>query len=276
MAGGEEFGFGRRRFPGTRVGRLVLFGSILGCSLAVQASKPAPPRRPDSDAAARASQPSTGWHAGNEWILAGNYAETCSDPPLCPGLFGAASSSGTCRKLMVFQVTNGRYHRTNLAGLAAIVAAESPAGAPVMPGNRPDWKRCELYVSDQADSAQADALSRVLGAMLAGVDGPPFTSVTRTKVAVNFSAARVIGEAADLVKFYMHPVPSMNRIRPPDLNNVGTTFRFLGPLYVYEADTLHFGAAEPPWSYEGRSAVVSQFTWNSEVANVGTANEVKP
>ena len=217
-----------------------------------------------------------GWNAANEWALAGNYAETCSDPPLCPGLFGAASCGDACRKIMLFQVTNGRFRAQDLKGIAAVVAVEAPAGEPIVPGNRAAWRRCDLFITDQADSAQVRGMTTVLGAIISGVGGPPFSKVEVVPMGVGITANRVVVDVPDRLKVFLHPQESMNKVRPPNIENLGRTFRFLGPLWAYEADTLYFAGADPAWNYVQRSGVLTTFSWNSDVAYQQATAAVKP
>jgi hypothetical protein len=264
-------------------GKIGLFTAALVLSalagLSVTGSKPTPLPRADSDTKP-AGMPITppGVVVARDWILAGNYAESCSDPPLCPGIFGAASSGGTCRKVMVFHLTRGRWHATNLTGLSAVAILESPDGAPLAPGNRPEWRQCDLIVTDEADSAQTAGLAAMLDIMLSGLGGPGFDHVSHAPITVSFAPYRVIAEVPGTLRLHLHPGNSLNKLRPPDLNNLGGTFHFLGPLYIYEADSLSWSGtdAHPGWSYTGRSAAVSQFAWNSEVASQEIGEALKP
>jgi len=250
-------------------------GAVLLTFLAVAAPQIRAAAAPPKAAPARAGQPlgpAPGWNAGNEFSLSGTYAETCTDPPLCPGVFGSNRPGPGCRKVMVFQITGGQWHGTSLANLSVAVVAEAKEGETVMSGKSERWPLCELWLPESADSAQREGLTRVLGLMVLGPGGPDFTRVERVPLATGFTSKRIFVEAVERLRLVLVPAPSINGTHPPDLSNVGRSFRFLGPMLVYEADTLYVAPTDvPPTATTRRSALVASFGWSSEAAYVSAA-----
>ncbi|MDZ4803762.1 MAG: DUF1326 domain-containing protein [Candidatus Eisenbacteria bacterium] len=219
------------------------------------------------DPARQPTGPATGWAATQEFALNGNYVEACTDAPLCPGHFGSNRPGPGCQKVMVFQVTRGRWHSTDLSGLSVLVIAEAPAGETVFPGNCERWVRREVWLPEAADSAQAEGLTRAIGILVMGAGGPPFTRIERVPLATGITAGRIFVEAVERLRMILTPGRSINGIRPPDLNNLGHTFRFLGPLYVYDVDTLYCPSMVPDGPVaDHKSGVTAMFSWSSEAA----------
>jgi hypothetical protein len=214
----------------------------------------------------QASAPGDGWTAASEWQLSGNYVEACTDAPLCPGLFGAATPGAVCRKVLVFQVTRGRWRNVALNGLNAVVVVEGVPGRPVSPATRDEWTRCELWLPEDVDAAHAEALTAALGGMLLGAGGRGFTDIVRMPLAVGVADRRAVAESIDRLVLRLHPAESTHTVRPPTVEYLGHAFRFLTPLYVYDVDTLFVapgGAA--PTTTSGVSGAVANFSWSSEV-----------
>jgi hypothetical protein len=210
--------------------------------------------------------PTPTWTPLNEWTIAGAYAEACSDPPVCGSLFGVPPAEGRCRKVIALQIANGRYRNTDLGGLLAAVIIESPPGAQATQANRREWRRCDLLVPEQADSAQVAGLQATVGAMISGADGPPFTRVSRAPLAAGFSEQRILFEATGLLEMRLHPMKSFNGVRPPEIDNVAGPFPFIAIYYVYEPDTLFYAGAGEPWAWSKRSGLAARFVWTSQAA----------
>lgn len=215
--------------------------------------------------------PEPTWTPANEWTIGGIYVETCSDPPVCGAMFGAPPADGRCRKVIALQILNGRYRNTDLRGLCPVVIIESPPGAHAMQANRAEWRRCDLLIPEDADSAQAAGLSACLSSMISGPDAPPFSNVIRAPLHAGITQEKVFVEAVGLLEMRLHPQKSFNGIRPPEIQNVAGPFPFLAIYYVYEPDTLFYGGAGEPWSWSKSSALTGQFVWTSQAA----ANQVK-
>ena len=236
----------------------------------VLAAKPKAAAPPVTDR--QPTTPAAGWTAANEFNIAGSYAEACTDPPLCPGIFGSDRPGAGCRKVMFFHVQSGTWHGTNLADLRAVVVAEAPDGRAVGAASRDAWSSSELWLPEQADSAKAEGLRRSLGLMLFGPGGPEFSRVDRVPLAAGLSNTRIFVEAVGRLRMNLVPAPSINGHRPPDLNNVGRAFRFLGPMMIFDADTLYCApTGREATTATHRSALTAPFGWSSEAAYAGMA-----
>ncbi|TPW01611.1 MAG: hypothetical protein FD129_3331, partial [bacterium] len=140
-------------------------------------------------------------------------------------------------------------------------------GETVHPGNAERWIRRELWLPEGADAAQADGLTKALGISVLGAGGPPFTHVERISLATGLTAKRIFVEAVDRLRLILTPATSSNGVHPPTLENLGRTFRFLGPLYIYDVDTLYCPALVPEGMTTGpKSGLTSIFGWSSETA----------
>jgi hypothetical protein len=234
--------------------------ALLGLSLlAAEAAATPGPRQ--------ASAPGTGWTAASEWTISGNYVEACTDAPLCPGLFGAANPGVVCRKVLVFQVTRGRWRNVSLNGLNAVVVIDGAPGRPITPATRGEWTRCELWLPEESDSAHAEGLTAALGGMILGAGGPGFTEVVRMPLAVGIAERRVVAESVDRLSMHLRPAASTLGARPPTVEYLGHAFRFLTPLYVYDTDTLFVApSGAEPTRAGARSGALANFSWSSEVA----------
>ncbi len=241
--------------------RRVLIGCATLALLAAVAASAAPRTGPP---ATGSHVPTPTWTPANEWTLVGGYAETCSDPPVCGALFGVPPADGRCRKIIGLQISNGRYRNTDLGGLSVAVVIESPPGAQALQANRREWRRCDLLVPEQADSAQVVGLTATIGGMIGGPGAPPFSAVTRVPLATGFTQEKITVEAAGLLEMRLHPMKSFNGIRPPEISNVAGPFPFIAIYYVYEPDTLYYGGAGEPWSWSKRSALTGRFVWTSQ------------
>jgi len=247
-------------------------GTLLALLLGSSVVSAAPPAKGPAGTERQPTGPDAKWKVGQEFVLGGNYIEACTDAALCPAHFGANRPGPGCRKAMVFQVTQGRWHNTDLSGLSAAIIAEAPEGETVSPANVERWVRRELWLPEAADSAQADGLTRALGLSVLGAGGPPFSHVERVPLATAVTAKRIFVEVVERLRILLTPATSTNGIHPPDLNNLGLTFRFLGALYVYNVDTLYCAAATPPPTPPDRqSGLTAIFSWSSEAAYAAAA-----
>jgi hypothetical protein len=252
---------GRSALPCLALGGCLLLSAVAPASAA---TPPPPGRQP--------ARPAAGFDTASEFSLGGSYAEACTDPPLCPGEFGSDRPGAGCRKVMVFQIGDGQWHGTNLGSLSVAVVAQAADGRTVRAGQGDAWPVRELWLPEDADSAQCEGLTRAMGLMLFGPGGPPFTKVERVPLATGFTAKRIFVEAVGKLRMILVPAPSINGTHPPEVSNVGRAFRFLGPMKLYDADTLYCAPdGLEPVAATGRSALAATFGWSSEAAYAPSA-----
>lgn len=207
--------------------------------------------------------PGTGWQVANEWDLAGTYVEACTDPLPCPSLFGQPSAGPEHRKIIALDITRGRWQRTDLTGLKVAVVVTAPAELPIEPRSRASWTSCRLFVPETADSMQVVGLANSVGLLLRGPGGPLFDTVEKSPLVMGITDSRIILDVPEQVGLDLRPADSIDR-GAPSLTNLGHAFRFLGPIYVYDADTLYCApGGRAPWGGRHRSGAASSFAWNS-------------
>lgn len=247
--------------PGRPAAALALAISLLSLSVTAGREKPAPPRPVTDDRLP--SAPGAGWQVSTEWDLAGMYVEACTDPPLCPSLFGSPSPGPEHRKVIALDISRGRWQRTDLSGLKIAVVVTSPVDRPIEPRHRGAWTSCRLFVPEAADSQQIVGLTNAVGLLLRGPGGPRFDAVEKSPLVMGISDARIILDVPEQIALELRPADAIDT-GAPSLTNLGHAFRFLGPIYAYEADTLFCAPGGPEaWRGVHRSAAAASFAWNS-------------
>ena len=97
-----------------------------------------------------------------DWSLKGNYFESCTCDLVCPCIFLMPPTLGYCEALVGWHIENGHMNGTQLNGLNVAVWLHSPGS--LTEGN---W-RLALYIDDQADDEQKDALTKIYGGEVGG------------------------------------------------------------------------------------------------------------
>jgi hypothetical protein len=98
------------------------------------------------------------------WYLQGDYFESCNCAVLCPCIHNpmAVPTEGHCDVGLAFHIVEGRFHDIVLDGLNFLVAASTPTV--MAEGN---WKTA-VYIDEQANSQQRDALGQILSGEIGG------------------------------------------------------------------------------------------------------------
>jgi hypothetical protein len=101
------------------------------------------------------------------WKLEGSYFETCSCELMCPCnlTMDHGATYDYCRATLVFKIREGEIEGTDVAGLSAIVIADTPKV--MTDGN---W-RLGILVDAEASDEQAEKLGQVFGGQLGGPMG---------------------------------------------------------------------------------------------------------
>ncbi len=95
------------------------------------------------------------------WQLRGEYVEHCNCDVVCPCLFSAQApmtstpTQGACEVGFGFHIDDGSFGDVSLDGLNVALVARTPG--PMGEGN---WQ-VALYLDDQADDGQRDALQAI-------------------------------------------------------------------------------------------------------------------
>ena len=101
------------------------------------------------------------------WRIAGDYFESCNCDPICPcrridGVPGGRSTYGECLGVLTWAIEEGAAEGVELAGCKVALATryhDDEAGSP--------WSYV-LYLDEQADERQHEALQRVFTGALGG------------------------------------------------------------------------------------------------------------
>ena len=101
--------------------------------------------------------------------LEGRLLEVCNCNVLCPCWIGEDPDNGTCEASLAYRIDKGEIDGVDVSGLTVAGAAFIPGN--VMEGN---WKEC-LYISEEADDAQFDALVAAFG----GKKGGPLAELSQ-------------------------------------------------------------------------------------------------
>jgi hypothetical protein len=97
-----------------------------------------------------------------QWNMKGEYLESCNCRGACPCLYLGPPTEGECTALVGWHITAGQYGDISLDDLNVAVALNTPG--PMAEGN---WK-VVLYLDQQADERQQDALGTIFGGKAGG------------------------------------------------------------------------------------------------------------
>jgi hypothetical protein len=99
------------------------------------------------------------------WRIEGEYFESCNCEVLCPCLLSNAQArptDGHCDAIVAFQIRRGKFGATDLSGLCAAVALNTPG--PMAQGN---WTFA-IYVDSRGSAEQRAALEAIFGGTAGG------------------------------------------------------------------------------------------------------------
>ncbi|MDO9141822.1 MAG: DUF1326 domain-containing protein [Methylobacter sp.] len=96
------------------------------------------------------------------WIVQGSYFETCNCEIACPCVWLQPPTEGDCKLLVAWHVEQGHLDGLSLDGLNVAMACYSPGK--MHDGN---WQ-VALYVDENADDGQFDALVQIFGGRQGG------------------------------------------------------------------------------------------------------------
>ena len=96
------------------------------------------------------------------WKIAGSYFEACNCEVACPCVFTSPPTGGECTVLIAWHIDQGSFGEIDLEGLKAVLAAYSPGHMLQV-----KWK-VALYVDEQANQGQQDALTQIFSGQAGG------------------------------------------------------------------------------------------------------------
>ena len=97
-----------------------------------------------------------------DWNLQGDYFETCNCVTACPCVWLQPPSEGNCKLMVAWHIERGHFNDQSLDGLNVALACYSPGH--MKDGN---WQAA-LYVDEQADDQQFDAIMQIFGGKQGG------------------------------------------------------------------------------------------------------------
>ena len=195
-----------------------------------------------------------------KWDIRGTYFESCNCEIACPCVFLSAPTTGDCSVLIAWHVDSGSFGQTKLDGLNVALAAYSPGT--MTDGN---WK-VALYIDEQADQDQVDALTQIFSgqsgghfALLADFIGEVLgvNSATIDYKADGKSRSLTIGKLAAM---------EVQAIEGGDGSEVIISNNPLGvvpgePMVVAKASKLTYHDHGMDWDLSGKNAYYSPFAY---------------
>ncbi|MEY4730021.1 MAG: hypothetical protein RL020_1179 [Pseudomonadota bacterium] len=97
-----------------------------------------------------------------QWKVSGTYFEACNCDVACPCVFTSVPTAGECKALIAWHVDEGRYEEVQLDGLNTALFAFAPGHM-----LQTKW-RVALYLDEQADQRQRDALGKIFSGQAGG------------------------------------------------------------------------------------------------------------
>lgn len=96
------------------------------------------------------------------WKLSGTYFESCNCEAVCPCVFLSPPTTGECTAIAAWHIAEGEHGGERLDGLNVALAVHSPGHMAETP-----WQ-VALYLDDQANSVQTDALGTIFSGAAGG------------------------------------------------------------------------------------------------------------
>lgn len=187
--------------------------------------------------------------AAEEWSLAGHYAEACSCDAACPCVYGSPATMGHCHAALAFNITQGNYGKTDLAGLTFVSTMEMGKGT---------W--IAYYLDEKATPEQRKALETIFKGMLGGfakedlgVKAVPITFTSDDK-------ARSV-TIPNVLRFQVEKSVGLDGENPVVIVNPG---RHLLPMLLVARSTQdEFEDHGKKWSYKDKSGFHGEFMLSS-------------
>lgn len=201
------------------------------------------------------------------WQISGQYFETCNCTVLCPCILTRAKAQPTedhCDVVMAFSVQHGSFDQVELAGLNAVVVAQTD-------GPMADGKgRREVYLDSRATDSQRQALEAIFRGEAGGPPAalaqmaPDFLGVTFAPIDFQLEgdSRRVrVGEVGDLT---VAGLPGRYQ-DGTSMSLANTTHPVNRDLALAKAgERAHFKDAAFDFDNAGRNGHFAPFDWKNE------------
>ena len=202
------------------------------------------------------------------WQIRGEYCESCNCDVVCPCLFStkepmtSTPTQGACEVAFGFHVDDGSFGDVSLDGLNVALIARSPG--PMAEGN---WQ-VALYLDDQADDGQQEALQAIFTGSAGGVMAN-LAPLIGEVLGVRSAAIRWRKEGRersvevdDVMKMSVHAAPSIN----PDGEIWATNAHPFAPegvaMAVSDANST-YADYEMRWDNSGKNAHYAPINWSN-------------
>ncbi len=203
------------------------------------------------------------------WQLRGEYIENCNCDVVCPCLFStkepmtSTPTQGACEVAFGFHIDDGNFGDVTLDGLNVALIARTPG--PMADGN---WQ-VALYLDDQADDGQNEALQAIFTGSAGGVMGalaPLISEVLGVRSASirwgKEGRERSVAVDGDVMSLAIHPAPSIN----PD----GEIWAKNAHPFAPEGVAMAVGSANSTytdhglrWDNSGKNAHYAPINWSN-------------
>jgi hypothetical protein len=199
-----------------------------------------------------------------DWRAAGTYFEVCNCDAICPcrrldGAPGGASSFGDCRFALSWFIEAGHLGAASLAGMSVVMVGWYDDAEPRSP-----W-RVSLYVDENADDAQMDALTAVFLGRAGGTPMRNFANaidevhhVRRARIDLSHQRRRWGIRVTRYVQVSAtRPVETKHVVSCgiPGHDQAGE--EVVAGQYVVDDDPLH-------WHFSGRCGYAASFDYRSD------------
>ena len=198
-----------------------------------------------------------------KWNIKGELILNCSCEVFCPCVISLGNhppTEGHCQGWLGIQIDQGFYGSTQLDGLKVGMLLD-------IPGNmgRGDWK-VGLYLDEQADDAQAEALRLIMSGEAKGSTGlfkmlvSEVMDIKKVPIEYRKEEKRRYFSIPRLIEGAIEPVAGKNADRDQVITN---SQYWMGPDIVVsralKGRVRDFGRV---WDFEGRSAEMCAIDWS--------------
>ena len=188
----------------------------------------------------------------NNWKLEGQYFESCTCDLVCPCIFLKPPTQGYCKAMVGWKIEKGHMDDVDLSGLNVGLWLHAP-GLLTDGG----W-RVTLYIDDQADDQQSEALQKIWGgkvgghpAVIAGLFGE-VQGVHSTKVDITYTDKEKTMKIGDHGEVKVNAVGGADADEPVMVHNNPLAVAPGFPITVHESEYIRYNHSE---EFEGSETV---------------------
>jgi hypothetical protein len=201
------------------------------------------------------------------WKIKGEYFENCNCDVVCPCLFSplapmtSTPTQGACEVAFGFHVDGGSFGDVSLDGLNVALIARTPG--PMADGN---WK-VALYIDDQADEGQGEALQAIFTGAAGGVMASlapligEVLGVRRASIGWQKEGKRRAIQVDDVMKLAVQAAPSITGDEIWATN--AHPFAPEGLAMAVGEEQSTYADYDMRWDNSGKNAHYAPITWSN-------------